>query len=123
MLTSSPRITGGNSNTTASNNSQSSSYTVTTGNSGLTFDNIGASSQVVFTLPTASRGLRYTFIVENAVGIQIKATGTATIRIGSSVSTAAGTATSMAVGSVLIIEAISSTEWYATSQVGTWTTA
>jgi hypothetical protein len=90
---------------------------------GSAFTNEGASAQIVFNLPAAAAGLTYTFIVQDVDGIQVVGNGTNTIRLSSAVSSAGGTATSIAIGSVLTLVAINASEWVATSITGTWITA
>lgn len=87
------------------------------------YTNEGTSSQVGFTLPGAVAGLEYTFVVQDADGIQITAASGDTIRVGASVSTSGGTATSSTIGDSLQIVALNTTEWFATSVVGSWTLA
>lgn len=99
---------------------KTTAYTVLVTDAGTAFDNIGAGSEVVFTLPAASKGLHFSIIVQNAVGCKFTATGSATIRDGGSVSAANGSIDSTTVGSCLHIVAISGTEWYVDCKNGTW---
>ena len=94
---------------------------VTAAQTGLTFANDGASALVTFTLPTAAAGLRYTFVVTDADGLKALAASGDTIRLGASVSGAAGFATSTTIGDVLTLVAVNDTEWIATAYAGTWT--
>lgn len=87
------------------------------------FTNGGAVASVTFTLPAAASGFEYTFVVDNTNGIVIKASGTNTIRAGPVVSSAGGTMTSTMTGSSITIVAINTTEWMATSVLGSWTEA
>lgn len=85
------------------------------------YTNEGASSLIVFNLPTAAKGIGpYTFIVQDTDGIQIVASAGDTIRLGVNVSATAGNAQSTIIGSVVSIVAINATEWVATTVVGTW---
>lgn len=93
------------------------------GDSGTLYTNEGAAAQIVFNLPTAAANLRYTFIVQDADGIQVVASAGDTIRIAAGVSSVAGTATSTTIGSVIEIIAINATEWIAISSVGVWVLA
>ncbi|HUT61981.1 MAG TPA: hypothetical protein VNA25_29435, partial [Phycisphaerae bacterium] len=95
--------------------------TVTSLESGGTFTNEGAAALQVFDLPTAVAGLRYTFIVQDADGIQVNAAAADTIRVGAAVSAAAGLVSSTNIGAVVTIVAINATEWLATSVINTWT--
>ena len=87
------------------------------------FTNEGAGALIVFNLPAAAAGLEYTFIVQDADGIEITAGAGDTIRIGASVSSAGGTATSTDIGSTLTLVAINATEWMAISNIGVWVLA
>ncbi len=88
---------------------------------GATFSNEGGGAEVDFTLPAARAGLRFTFVIENANGIEINAVGTDTIRTDSGVSAAAGLTESATVGATITLLAINATNWIALSQRGTWT--
>jgi len=94
---------------------------VTSLETGGTFTNEGAAALQVFDLPTAVAGLRYTFIVQDADGIQVNAAAADTIRVGAAVSAAAGLVSSTNIGAVVTIVAINATEWLATSVINTWT--
>jgi hypothetical protein len=96
---------------------------LTAANSQTTYTNEGAGAQIVINLPTAVAGLSFTFIVQDTDGIQVKASAGDTIRLGGSVSSVAGTATSTTIGSVITLTAINATEWIAVSLVGVWVTA
>lgn len=87
------------------------------------YTNEGATSQVAVTLPAAAAGLEYTFIVQDADGIQITAAAGDTIRQAGSVSSSGGTATSTTIGDTLTLLAINATEWIAIASHGTWTLA
>ena len=96
---------------------------LTAANSQTTYTNEGAAAQIVVNLPAAAAGLTFEFIVQDADGIQVDAQAGDTIRLGASVSSSGGTATSTTIGSTLRLIAINATEWIATSIVGTWVTA
>lgn len=83
--------------------------------------NDGSTEKNYHTLPSADTGLTYTFIVQDSNGIRITASEGDTIRISSVVSAIAGYIDSEVVGSTVTLVAINSTEWIATSVVGTWT--
>jgi len=79
------------------------------------------------TLP-ASAGLADGDLIEyvctSASALVIQAVGAQTIRLGSSVSSAAGTATSTAIGDSISLRFRSTNQvWYATSAIGLWTLA
>lgn len=99
-------------------------YTVTaTDAQAKVFHNTGAAGTVIFTLPTASAGLRVTFIVTAAQILNIKTGTTDTIRVAASVSTATtGSVQASAIGNTLTLVCIG-TQWVAESYVGTWTVA
>ncbi|HPM74174.1 MAG TPA: hypothetical protein PLA71_00465 [Saccharofermentans sp.] len=88
--------------------------------SGSIFTNEGASSVVWFELPSAVPGLNFKFICQDANGLQINATNGNTIRIAGTESAADGNVESTTVGSILSIYAINTSEWYGTSDAGTW---
>lgn len=99
-------------------------YTVTaTDAQAKVFHNTGAAGTVIFTLPTASAGLRVTFIVTAAQILNIKTGTTDTIRVAASVSTATtGSVQASTIGNTLTLVCIG-TQWVAESYVGTWTVA
>lgn len=77
------------------------------------------------TLPGApSQGDTISFALDTANVLTIQASGTQVIRVGSSVSSAAGTAVSTDIGdSITLVYRASSTSWIATSVIGTFTLA
>jgi hypothetical protein len=88
--------------------------------SGRVFTNEGTGAKNYHDLPSASRGLLYTFYCDDANGIRATADTGDTIRLAASVSAAAGNVESTTVGSSVTLLAINDTEWVATSIVGTW---
>lgn len=102
---------------------QTSNYTVVANDSNTFFTNAGATGTVVFTLPTASAGLTYTFYIDATQTLQVTAGASTTIRSGSSVTSSAGNVSASTQGNVIRIVAISSTQWVAESITGTWTFA
>ncbi len=97
-------------------------YTVTIADGASVFTNEGAGAEVIFTLPTALKGLRYTFIVQAAQNLRITAGTGDTIRVAGVVSAAAGNMVNAVVGSSVTLVAINATEWMAESAInGTWT--
>jgi len=99
---------------------KTSNYTVLTADKSTFFTNTGASGTINFTLPTAVAGLTYEFYRDAAFSVTITAGASTTIRIGASVSAAAGNASLDAVGSKIVLVAISATQWVGES-VGTIT--
>jgi hypothetical protein len=92
-----------------------------TSDSRTAYTNEGATAEVNFNLPSAAAGLEYTFIVQDADGIQVTAASGDTIRVAGSVSASGGTAEATTIGNVLKLIAINATEWVAISVIGTWT--
>lgn len=93
---------------------------------GFHFTNEGASALIVFNLPTAvlnttTGGYYYNFYVQDADGLQVTAAAGDTIRVGPSVSAAAGNISSTTIGSSIRLHCINATEWVAEAVIGTWT--
>lgn len=102
--------------------SKTANYTVVAADTGTQFDNIGAAGEVDFTLPTAAVGLKYGFTVKAAQVLKVIAGSSTIIAIGTSISASAGNIQASAAYSSVQLEAISTTEWVATSGAsGTWT--
>lgn len=95
--------------------------TLTATQSGALFTNEGATGRADFTLPTALAGLEFNFYCQDTDGIRIIAAAGDTIRIGASVSAAAGRIDSTTIGSAVKLVAINATEWIAVTDSGTWT--
>jgi hypothetical protein len=92
------------------------------GESGNVLTNEGSTAQNYHTLPSAAAGYVFTFIVQDADGIRVTAASGDTIRLGASVSAAAGHIDSTTIGDSVTLKAINATEWVATSIVGAgWT--
>jgi len=86
------------------------------------YTNTGASGEVILTLPSASTtGYRFSFAVDAAQYLRVKAAGTDTIRDAATVSAAAGYIRANVAGNVLEVTCIASGKWYVTSKIGTWT--
>jgi hypothetical protein len=94
---------------------------LTANDSGKLYTNEGATAEIVFNLPTAAADLEYTFVVQDADGIQINADTGDTIRIAASVSASAGLIETTTIGNTVKLKAINATEWVALFYVGTWT--
>jgi hypothetical protein len=75
------------------------------------FTNTGAGAGVNFTLPTAVAGLTFEFYRDADQTVTITAGASTTIRVGASVTTAAGNVTLDVVGSRIRLVAISATQW------------
>lgn len=91
--------------------------------SGMCFDNIGATAQATFTLPAAVKNLVYSFVNMDTDGLLIQAVGNDTIRIEGTVGAAAGTASTVTIGDAVTLLAVSSTQWVAiaVTNVAGWT--
>ncbi len=92
---------------------------ITAPESNKVYTNEWASAKIVFNLPTAVAWYTYTFIVQDADGIDVTAAAGDTIRRNTNVTAPAWTVTSTAIGSVLVLVAINDTEWIATTEIGT----
>ncbi len=99
----------------------STPLTLTSSDSGKVYTNEGATAQIVFNLPTAAADLNFTFITQDADGIQVVAASGDTIRIAASATPAAGNISNTTIGNTVQLVAINATEWIATYYVGTWT--
>jgi hypothetical protein len=82
--------------------------------------NEGATGEVNLVLPSAVANMSITFVCQDADGIKATAATGDTIRIGGSVSAAAGNVASTTIGSVVDLVAINATEWIAKYSSGTW---
>ena len=102
-------------------NAKTANYTLLATDTAQTFINTGAAGLVNFTLPLASSGLTYTFIVEANQTLKITATNNGTIQVGNNESFVNGNVETDIVGSVIKLLGISDTEWIATSAVNVWT--
>lgn len=92
----------------------------TSSDSGTVYTNEGDANGATITLPTAAAGLQFSAVVQTTQTLTITANTDDTIRIGSSVTAAAGSISSAVVGSSITLQAINATEWVALSTVGSW---
>lgn len=84
--------------------------------SGESYNNTGATAQVVVTLPGAAVGLEYEFVVTDTDGFQLQATSSDTFQIGKgSAGAGNGTATFAVIGTVVKIRGASTTKWIITT--------
>jgi hypothetical protein len=101
-----------------------SPYAVLVGDSGKQFDNIGASGEVDFTLPSctaAMAGMKFGFYVGAAQTLKVIAPASTTIRIAGSVSAAAGNITNATIGSYVELTAVAANTYVAKlAPAGTW---
>lgn len=102
---------------------KTAAYTVLTTDIGSTFTTEGATGAVTFTLPAATVGLWYNFVVKATQELRIDPNGTETIALPSSgVQQAAGAyLTADANGESVSIVCVKAGEWNVMSYTGTWT--
>lgn len=97
-------------------------YTVTTNDVGKTFTNEGDAGAATFSLPAATVGQWYRFVVKAAQELRIDPNGTETIALDTGVQQAAGKyITANAIGERITVECVKEGEWDTTEAVGTWT--
>lgn len=100
---------------------KTSDYPIVASDSGKVFTNTGSSGLVILSLPVPTPGLSYTFVVDAAQTIEIKADDTSTITLGNAGSTVGGgNITNNVTGSTVQLVAISTTKWMVLAIQGTW---
>lgn len=98
-------------------------YAVTGADTGTTFTTTGAGGAVRFTLPAATTtGRYYRFVVGAAQNLIVDAAGTDVIYLGDTATSAGGTLTANAVGSMVEVECTASGVWTARA-TASWTPA
>jgi hypothetical protein len=106
--------------------SRTTNLTIPRGLSGQQFDNLGATTEVNFTLSgetyadNSIAGTKFGFYVAAPQTLKVIADHNMTIRVAGSVSAANGSISANTVGNYVELEAISTSEWVAKSVVGTW---
>lgn len=100
--------------------SKTADYTVLTSDDAARFNNIGASADIVLSLPAAADGLSYAFAVFAAHYIKLLADGSDEISIGTDSSAGGGYVRSNAPYSFISIEAHSTGRWVVSSMTGAW---
>lgn len=102
---------------------KTASYTVVAGNdNGKIFTNEGAAGAITFSLPAATVGQMYTFVVKATQELRIDPNGTETISLLTGVQQAAGKYIGAdANGEYIDIVCVKAGEWNAIGGVGTWT--
>ena len=91
------------------------------GDSGGIYNNDGAAALTEFTLPTAEKGLNYSFMVTNANGIKIHVNNTSDrIYVGTSSGILGGYVESSGVGSIIKLIGADDVNWYGTEMEGSW---
>lgn len=102
---------------------KTSNYTVLASDTGTSFTNAGAAGSVTFTLPAATvTGRYYRFFIAAAQTVVVDAAGTDLIYLGDTATSAGGTLTASAVGSMVELECTSSGVWTARATAA-WTPA
>ena len=107
----------------SSNVDLTATVSLSTSNSHKTHTNVGATgvaSGRIATLPTVSTRLRYPFLIENANGLRVKASGTNLIRVEGSLSIAGGYIESVDPGASIVLIGVSSSLWIAAFRSGEW---
>lgn len=102
---------------------KTANYTVTTAENGTCFTNAGASGAITFSLPAATAGLHYIFVVRAAQELRIDPNGTQTISLPSSgVPGAAGKyLVADAIGESVHLYCDTAGTWSVLGYTGTWT--
>lgn len=97
-------------------------YTVTTGDTGKAFTNTGAAGTIVFSMPAATVGLRYTFGVGAAQALRIDPNGSETVSLPSTgVPGAAGKYLGCStVGCTVNLVCLVAGNWNVVGHTGTW---
>lgn len=99
---------------------KTTSYSVLSGDTNTVFTNAGAGGTVIFTLPTWSSGLTYTFVIEATQTLEVLAPGSDTITIGNSTTAGGGNFSASTAGYSLTIVATASGKWRSVATTGTW---
>lgn len=100
---------------------EASPNVLTEAESGKIFTNEGTAAMNFHTLPAATAGYTFTFVVQDAMGIRIVAGAGDTIQPGAVVASATGGFIQCSdPGSSITLAAINDTEWMAISIIGTW---
>lgn len=101
---------------------KTAAYTVTTTDNGTVFTNEGATGAITVSLPAATVGLFYDFVVKAAQELRIDPNGTETIALPTGVQQAAGKYISAdADGEFIRIVCVKTGQWNVLGSVGTWT--
>jgi len=102
---------------------KTASYTIVTpADNGKTFTNQGAGGAITFSLPAATVGQWYRFVVKAAQELRIDPNGTETIALDTGVQQAAGKyITANADGERITVECVKAGEWQTSDPIGTWT--
>lgn len=103
---------------------KTSAYSVVAGDSGTTFNNTAAGGQVVYTLPAAAVGLKYSFVntAAGATFSKVLAVAADKIAQAGTLGAAAGNLISSAIWSTVTIECYVANVWVVTGSTGgAWT--
>lgn len=98
-------------------------FTVLAGQNGSVFSTKGAAGTVVFALPAAVVGLRYSFYVGATQELRVDPNGSEVMQLPSSGANQTGGAylTANAIGETLSIACFETGVWSVVASVGTWT--
>jgi hypothetical protein len=88
---------------------------------GRTYNNTGAAGAVVVTLPTPVAGMVFRFRVTAAQSLQLKPASGHTIQFDATSVASSQDIRSATIGTLIEVEAQSSTAWFVTNTRGTWT--
>lgn len=101
---------------------KTAAYTVSVNDCGDILTNEAATAARLFSLPAATVGLWYDFVVKAAFELQIDPNGTETISLPTGVQQAAGKYIGAdAVGEFIRIACVKAGEWTTLGSIGTWT--
>lgn len=101
---------------------ETADYAIAAGECGKLFTNEGASGAVQFTLPAATVGLHFDFVVKAAQELRIDPNGTETVSLDTGVQQGAGKyITANAVGEFIRLVCVKAGEWTTLGAIGTWT--
>lgn len=101
--------------------SKTANYNVTADDSGVHFDNIGASGEVDFTLPAAAVGLYFAFLVDAAQTVKVIAQSGEKIALADVNSATAGNVQCATPFSMIAIECHKTGQWVVSAATGSWT--
>lgn len=99
---------------------KTSAYSIVGSDSGVYFTNAGAGGAVPLSLPPASPGLVYAFVVMAPEPLEIIATSGQTITIGNDATASGGNVQSAFVGSALVLIGTDTAGWESITSSGRW---
>jgi hypothetical protein len=95
-------------------------FSISSGDNGIRYNNIGAGGTVIGSLPAAAASLQFGGAVLTAQYLRFTADGTDTINFGGTISAAGGYIRSNVVGSSITIEAHGTGGWIISAAQGSW---